>query len=234
VASVTGFGWQLSGGQPDILWSDSQEPSQLLVGFDCPPRHRRFGTDARRAISRDNDGSFGPRQRCVLGDVGVRFGGSEHHRIDTSSSHTRPPAQLGRDSRLPGQGNRRFLIKASCAWSLASVNRSSSEHRAFGTTRDRATRPLRRKGDSVPSRYDNRSSSEPRWSRLTGGWQPAPLGALRAALHRDRESGALRSIGEPSRTWQESLAQCGRAPRPPRGSRAELLGAPHSAPHRTR
>jgi hypothetical protein len=169
VASVTGFGWQLSGGRPDILWSDSQEPSQLLVGFDCPPRHWRFGTDARRAISCDKDGSFGPRLRCVLGDVGVRFGGSEHHRIDTSSSHTRPPAQLGRDSRLPGQGNRRFFIKASCAWSLASANRSSSEHRAFGTTRDRATRPLRRTGDSVPSRYDNRSSSEPRASHLTGG-----------------------------------------------------------------
>jgi hypothetical protein len=144
VASVTGFGWQLSGGRPDILWSDSQEPSQLLVGFDCPPRHWRFGTDARRAISCDKDGSFGPRLRSVLGDVGVRFGGSEHHRIDTSSSHTRPPARKGRDSRPPGAGQPAFLL-TSCARSLASCMRRSSEHRALGSTRDIA-RPLRRAG----------------------------------------------------------------------------------------
>lgn len=95
MASVTGLGWQLSGGQPDILWSDSQEPSQLLVGFDCPPRHRRFGTDARRVISCDNDGSFGLRQRCVLGDVGVRFGGSEHHRIERFFADLSPTTLLG-------------------------------------------------------------------------------------------------------------------------------------------
>jgi hypothetical protein len=33
----------------------------------------------------------------VVGDVGVRFGGSEHHRIAISSSHTRhPPLRAGR------------------------------------------------------------------------------------------------------------------------------------------
>ena len=42
------------------------------------------------------------------GDVGVRFGGSEHHRIGTSSSHTRPPPYGAGTPGQPGQGRRRL------------------------------------------------------------------------------------------------------------------------------
>jgi hypothetical protein len=77
--------------------------SQLSSGIRLPLRRRCLGTVTDRAISRNGSGCPGSRRYCVLGDVGVRFGGSEHHRIETSSSHTRPPPSR---AGAPGQRGR--------------------------------------------------------------------------------------------------------------------------------
>jgi hypothetical protein len=204
VASASGTGRQPSGSHPGHSRATRRSKARSYGGFDCPRRRRRFGTGTRRAISRDNDGSFGPRPRCVLDDVGVRFGGSEHHRIDTSSSHTRPPARKGREFRPPGAGQPALFI-ASRVRSLASCNRRSSEPRALDSTRYN-TRPPRRPG-GVPSGYDRRSSSEPRAPRLTGGRKPAPLGVPGAVLHRDRNPelfGASGAHPVGTRQWSSS------------------------------
>lgn len=70
-------------------------------GFDHPPQRRRLGLGTCRVVSCDTSRSFGFGSGCVLDDVGICFGGSEHHRITISSSHTRHPARKGRDSRPP-------------------------------------------------------------------------------------------------------------------------------------
>jgi hypothetical protein len=67
-------------------------------------RHRHC-----RVISYSEIKRFGTWSRCAYDDVGVCFGGSEHHRIGVSSSHTRHPARESA-SQPPGQGNRRCLI----------------------------------------------------------------------------------------------------------------------------
>jgi hypothetical protein len=176
-------------------------------------RRRRFGTGTGVAISRGNDGSFGPRPRRVLDDVGVRFGGSEHHRIGTSSSHTRPrPTRQG--SRPPGSRRRR-----------------SSEHRELGSTgarqpalfgaprarphRDREPGALRSIGPPTPP----------------GARQPALFGAPRARPHRDREPGALRSIGPPTSPGQGTGPLRRHGPPPHRDREPDLFGG--TAPHPT-
>jgi hypothetical protein len=151
----------------------------------CPPVRRRFGTGPGGAISRGKDGSFGPCPRRVLDDVGVRFGGSEHHRIETSSSHTRPrPTRQG--SRPPGPGRRR-----------------SSEHReprstGTGTSalfggrappfhRGTASGALRSTARTASPGYGNRRSSEHRAHGLTGTGNSMLFGESRRPSRRDRE-----------------------------------------------
>jgi hypothetical protein len=45
------------------------------------PELRRFGVVGRWRFHANPVNGFGPRPDSVLDDVGVRFGGSEHHRI---------------------------------------------------------------------------------------------------------------------------------------------------------
>ena len=147
--------------------------------FDCPQRRRCFGTGTDGAISRGKDGSFGPRQRRVLDDVGVRFGGSEHHRIETSSSHTRPPLYAAGH---PATGTQQTAL--------------------FGAPRalfhrDQVRRPLRRTQGTVPPGYGNRHSSERRAHDLTGTGNSALFGAMSTPFRRDRELDALRSNEHP-------------------------------------
>jgi hypothetical protein len=223
-------------------------------------RHRTDG-----AISRGNDGSFGPRLRCVLGDVGVRFGGSEHHRIETSSSHTRPPpygaglpatgtgqaalfgalratfhrgtatGALRSTARTTssGQGTRRSS-EHQAPHSTGQGTRRSSEHQAPHPTRQ-GTGPLRRRGppphparahglvskEPRPSGHGERRSSEHRPHGLVGVRQPALFGAPRARLHRDREPGALRSLGPPTPTGTGQTALFGAPRAPPRREKAD-------------
>jgi hypothetical protein len=166
-------------------------------GFDCPRRRRRFGTGARRAISRDNDGSFGPRPRCVLDDVGVRFGGSEHHRIDTSSSHTRPPARKGRDSQPP-RGRATGAI-----YSIARLVPGIGQPLLFGASRARFH----------PGHH--LTSSEARWGS-TGVRQTELFGAPRAAPRRSTKASTLRGVGRRSPLGQGpgALRSLGRPSQP--------------------
>jgi hypothetical protein len=181
--------------------------------------------------------------------VGVRFGGSEHHRIETSSSHTRPPpVRAG----TPG-------------------HRDTANGAPRGTARTvstgQGTGPLRRAGPPPHPGRSKRSSSERRARRLTGVRQPTLFGASRVGPHRDREPPALRSRRPPippgqgthtsSEAWRprldpgQSLPPArSRAPGPPGPGRrhpsgrrepsltgaqqTEFFGAPGAAPHRDR
>jgi hypothetical protein len=182
-----------------------------------PLRLRCFGTGTDRAISHGGHGSFGNRGQRVLGDVGVRFGGSEHHRIETSSSHTRPPPF--------GVGTPGHRDKAHGA--LRSTERQVPRHRV--------AQPLRRASGSVPTRGeahdalrsiacrssprpDKRRSSEHRASNLTGTGIPALFGGAappfqsgqraplldrgRAQTQRDTADGALRSTARRASSGQ--------------------------------
>jgi len=161
-----------------------------------PLRLRCFGTGTDRAISHGGHGSFGNRGQRVLGDVGVRFGGSEHHRIETSSSHTRPPPF--------GVGTPGHRDKAHGA--LRSTERQVPRHRvaqpprrASGSvpTRGEAHDALRSIARRSSPRPDKRRSSEHRASNLTEARQTALFGASGVEPHRDRDSGPLRRGGAP-------------------------------------
>jgi hypothetical protein len=152
-------------------------------------RHRH-----RRAASPGKLGGFGTRGRTVLGDVGVRFGGSEHHRIGTSSSHTRPPPfGVG----TPGHG----------AGQAARFGAASSRFRGAGPTarfgaassqfhRGQASGALRRTGRPASSEQGSRSSS-----------------GRRQASSRDRDTDALRSGGSPVSSGQSPPTSIGAGPR---------------------
>jgi len=192
-------------------------------------------------------GSFGPRACLVLDDVGVRFGGSEHHRIETSFWHTRPrPARPGSRPRGTADGALRSTARttpqdlgdrASSEVTAPSLlrpepttspalapgppgygNRRSSEHRAHGLTG-----------------YGNRRSSEHRAHGLTG------VGRRRssercAPRHRDRDTGPLRRPRPPfpsdlgHRTSSEATDPWPTGPEPPRHGTGQtaLLGAPRA------
>jgi hypothetical protein len=208
-------------------------------------RRRRFGTGTVVAMSRGKDGSFGPRPRRVLGDVGVRFGGSEHHRIETSSSHTRPPPYW---AGLPATGTKQTALLGAPP---APFHRGTANGAFRGTARTaspgQGTAPLRRRGPPLHPGHGKRHSSEHRAHGLTGTGNPALFGASGPPPHRDREpdllggsaphpnrgtaDGTLRSAartaspgqgtsplrrrGPPSRTRPEPTAHVGKEPRPP-------------------
>lgn len=140
--------------------------------------------------------SFGFGASCVIDDVGVRFGGSEHHRITISFSHTRHPARKGRDSRPPRDRATDALI---------SIVRSVPP----GT------------GSPISSEIGQPGSHGVRLSalfgaltaRLAGEWLAAPLGALSAALpgQADRISSEARPVGLET---GQSLGSKGQVPRP--------------------
>jgi hypothetical protein len=213
VASASGPGWPPSGSRSGFVTTVGSRAGSWRR-LDCRTAsalRRRH----ERAISRGKDGSFGPRPRRVLDDVGVRFGGSEHHRIETSSSHTRP-RPTGQGSRPPGQGNRR-----------------SSEHRAPGSTGARQTAPF-----GAPRARPHRSR-EPGALRSIGhptppgARQPALFGAPRARPHRGTANGVLRSTARTASSGQGTWRPSGhRAPHPTRDREPDLLGglAPHLNP----
>jgi hypothetical protein len=198
--------------------------------FDCLQRRRCFGTGTDGAISHGRDGSFGPRPRRVLDDVGVRFGGSEHHRIETSSSHTRPPPYAAGH---PATGTRQTaLFGAPRAW----------------FHRDQVRRPLRRTHGTVPPGYGNRHSSERRAHDLTGTGNRTSSEA-RHPTPPGQGTGPLRRRGTPSRPgqcprprWQGTPAPGARQPALFGALRARLHGTGNPAlfgasgppPHRDR
>ena len=187
-------------------------------------RHRTDG-----AISRGNDGSFGTRPRCVLGDVGVRFGGSEHHRIETSSSHTRPPPY---GAGLPATGTGQAALFGAL---------QATFHR--GT----ATGTLRRAARTTSSGYGNRHSSEGRAHDLIGTGNQALFGAPGTPFHGTGNPTLFGASGTPphetgNRTSSEARhpTSTGQSPRPrkqgtpaPGARRTALFGAPPARPRRS-
>jgi hypothetical protein len=179
-------------------------------------------------VSRGEAGNFGVRQGSVDDDVGVRFGGSEHHRIGISSSHTRhPPLRAGR----PRGGER-----------------SSSEPRASASV-EQGDRPLRRYGARFPAQQGDRPLRRhgARFANVTspGGATPdhgvqhlalfgvsvvASRGvtarrALRSDArrpHRDREPRPLRSVEPPTPRDREPGAL--RSLEPPTSRNPGLFG----------
>ena len=149
----------------------------------------------------------------MLGDVGVRFGGSEHHRIGTSSSHTRPPPfGVG----IPGQRDRAAGALRRTG-QLVSRERQAARFGALATLpRDSVVRPLRRASGTVPPGSGTRRSSEHRAPNLTGVRQAARFGAPGVRPHRDREPAALRGRRHPTSRDREPAALRGqRHPTPP-------------------
>jgi hypothetical protein len=73
------------------------------------PRASARGNAGR--FSRDDNGCFGILTRRVFGDVGVRFGGSEPHRIGFPSSHPVPSLRV-RTPVIPGMPSRLFGASA--------------------------------------------------------------------------------------------------------------------------
>jgi hypothetical protein len=146
----------------------------------------------------------------VLGDVGVRFGGSEHHRIETSSSHTRPPPfGVG----TPGHRDRAngALRSTGRRASVRSDKRRSSEHRAsslagqgnpsssergrLGTDRPVSTHFDWGRAPTQRGTADGALRSTAR--RTSGAGDLALFGARATPLHRDRATSTLRRAGKP-------------------------------------
>jgi hypothetical protein len=214
-----------------------------------PPRRRRFGTGTCRAISHGNHGSFGTRARRVLGDVGVRFGGSEHHRIETSSSHTRPPALRGRDSRPPGQGSRRPSGHRP-AGSTGNGKQARFGAPASPPTRGEANGALRSiarrtspgQGNPSSSEHGRPRSNRPEFHDLDRGRAPDPpgFGRRRASAHRPPrlrgwEPRALRSTGAPAPPGQGSRRPSAHPPARSSGTgQPARFGTPARQFHRDR
>jgi hypothetical protein len=152
--------------------------------------------------------------------VGVRFGGSEHHRIETSSSHTRPPPfGVG----TPGQQDRETRALRSAGDSVptgqrvpASIGAGPRPNGARQTALFGALRVAPR-GQKTPR------SSEHGRHRSTGTRQPTLFGGSARQFHRDREPEALRSSRHPTPPGQVN---------PPHGTRqTALFGAPRAESH---
>jgi hypothetical protein len=144
--------------------------------------------------------------------VGVRFGGSEHHRIETSSSHTRPPPY----------------------WAGAPGHRDTASGTPRGARRTvpprQGTAPLRRNGPPTSPGRRKRSSSEPRAPSLTGVRQPALFGASRVGPHRGREPPAPRSRRPPTSPGQGNrISSEARSPRLDPGQSLPPIGVGHPA-----
>jgi hypothetical protein len=168
-----------------------------------------------------------PRTRRVYGDVGVRFGGSEHHRIGTSSSHPAPAFGLG--PRLFRASPPRLFGAPTPCPGYAGTTRpegADTRHRggppAFGPSdpprRDRSVTALRSRRAARPPRFfgtpasvpgtRRRDSSEPRPPASPRAWDPgsseprlspAPARQEPPTPLRGRPPTALRNGGAP--TW---------------------------------
>lgn len=172
-------------------------------------------------VSRGDVGSFGTWQGSVVGDVGIRFGGSEHHRIGISSSHTRhrPYGQVD-------PGGRATLFGASHVCLDGAERPTSSEARRSAS--DGAGRP---------------TSSEARRPVLDGRSSPggtAPINGVRHAALFGVSGGASRGVtardaprsdaGRPHGTGNPALF--GVWSPPPHGTgNPELFGASSPPPH---
>jgi hypothetical protein len=167
----------------------------------------------------------------VLGDVGVRFGGSEHHRIETSSSHTRPPPY---GAGLPANGTRQTaLLGAPRAWfhrgtaigalrraarttSPGHGNRHSSEGRAHGSI-----------GTGNPELF-GASDTPPH-----GTGNPELFGASDTPPHPRQGTGPLRRRGPPPRPGQRPRPRKQGTPAPA-ARQSALFGASAARPRRSR
>lgn len=204
------------------IFSEATTEAQASLRVARPPlamavlRHRRWpcGFTRRRGVLRRT-------LDRVLDDVGVRFGGSEHHRIGISSSHTRHPALAGRepDSRVAAGGVLRSV--GGCGPDGAGRSASSEVRRSasrsghlLGAKPDivvTVTDALRSGGGEPRRGCSLRHSSEWRLADLERGRQTAFFGAPRVGLtgtgsivlfgtrshpsHREQDSWTLRTIG---------------------------------------
>jgi hypothetical protein len=158
------------------------------------PRHG-FGRGTAGRFSRDIGGCFGIRTRRVLDDVGVRFGGSEHHRIGISSSHPVPAFGLG-----PRQPRTRLPVLFGAPAPRPGQARLPDPTRRVPTPRDLVSRVLRNPvglfpeaaGSPASARQDTRRSSE-RWALFRQGHGRAGSSEPAAARSRRIMSSALRS-----------------------------------------
>jgi hypothetical protein len=186
---------------------------------DCPPGVGASAPAPQRQFHVATTGASAPA-RAVCS---VTWGSASADRSITALKplpRTPVPRPTGQGSRPPARGRRR-----------------SSEHRPPRTNRDRVIRPLRKAGGSVPPGHGKRRPSGHRAHGLTGAGNctsseaqpPTPPGARQTALfgaprarpHRDREPGALRSIGPPTPPGQGTtpLRRRGPPPHPGHGKR---------------
>ena len=223
-------------------------------------RHRRFGTGTGSAISPGWDGSFGPRLCPVHDDVGVRFGGSEHHRIETSSSHTRPPPYgAGHPANGTGQTARLGVPRASFhgvrqAAPFGAPGVRPHRGTANGALRSPASTASPGQGTRRVSAHQAPHPTRDREPDLFGGTaphlgtamstassarNPGPRGTANGALRSpactaSAESGRRRPSGhrEPVSTGQGRRRPSGhREPRPTGTGNPTLLGASGPPPH---
>jgi hypothetical protein len=190
--------------------------------------------------------------------VGVRFGGSEHHRIETSSSHTRPPPfgvgtpghregkRRASAHRLPpgGAGQRaRFGAPASQFHGAGQPRRfgasasqfhGAGQPRRFGASasqfhRGEAHGALRSIAGRTSPGSGKRSASAHREPGLTGTREPELFGARAPRFHRDRETEPLRRSGDPVPPARSLPSRSGQGPNPPGFGTRRLSG--HRPPH---
>jgi hypothetical protein len=164
---------------------------------------------------------FGTRAVHVLDDVGVRFGGSEHHRIETSSSHIRP-RPFGAGTPGPSVYGKRSA-SAHRAHDAIGVRRSAF----FGSPtarlhRDSANGALRGAERRVSSEQETRTSSEARTPRSTGSAHLASWDGVAARF------GAPRIV---SSGWTPRTALFGVLRARPNGTgNQDLFGGPGAPP----
>jgi len=197
--------------------------SQSSWESDRQRRRRRFGTGIGKAVSRGRVGRLGARHGSVLDDVGVRFGGSELHRIGISSSHTRhPPSQAGntgkRRTALFGApyGVARRDPPGGMAPSTGRGTRHSSECRAARNAGTRLAALLGAPRDGLTG-TGNQGLFGARGTPPHGTGNQGLFGASGTPPHRDREHRAPRSTAPPISTearilWMNGFQGAGERP----------------------
>jgi hypothetical protein len=135
-------------------------PPQPPSALRCGRRLRRFSASCPRDAS-------APRKPHALDDVGVRFGGSEHHRIGVSSLTCRRPRSSERGKRQTR---------------LASANRAPKPGRGFGQAPGPGSDGNGKRATAAVMRYGcRRGKSSEGVNRVAGNDStdlcPLPLGA---------------------------------------------------------